>query len=159
MSVSPARKVAYEILRRVERGRDFAADLLRAPEVSSLSEPDQNLTTELVLGVLRRRAELDAWITRLSGKELDCLDPEIVTILRLGVYQIRQLDRVPKSAAVNEAVEMAKAARKRSAAGLVNAVLHKCEPRRRGSTDITVDDESVHLALPPWLSERWRQRF
>jgi len=132
---------------------------LRAPEVSSLSEPDQNLTTELVLGVLRRRAELDAWIRRLSGKELDYFDSEIVTILRLGVYQVRQLDRVPKSAAVNEAVETAKAARKRSAAGLVNAVLRKCDPPPRMFAPATADTESLRLALPAWLVERWRQRF
>jgi 16S rRNA (cytosine967-C5)-methyltransferase len=159
MPVSPARQTAYEILRRVECGRDFAADLLRAPAVSWLSETDQGLVTELVLGVLRRRAELDAWIARLSGRELDYFDPEIVTILRLGVYQIRQLDRVPKSAAVNEAVEMAKAARKGSAAGLVNAVLRKCDPPLRVAARATVDPQSVRLALPLWLSGRWKQRF
>ena len=159
MSVSPARKAAYEVLQRVERGRDFASDVLRAPDFSSLSEPDQSLATELVLGVLRRRAELDAWITRLSSRELDYFDPAIVTILRLGVYQIRRLDRIPKSAAVNEAVEMAKAARKRSAAGLVNAALRKCEPRRSGDGAAGDDGESLNLALPSWLAKRWRQRF
>ncbi len=159
MPVSPARNVAYEVLRRVERGRDFAADLLRAPDVSALSEPDQSLATELVFGVLRRRAELDAWITRLSGRTLHYFDPEIVTILRLGVYQIRRLDRVPKSAAVNQAVEMAKAARRRSAAGLVNAVLRKCEPPRSEDSDTAGDYESLSFALPSWLAERWRKRF
>jgi 16S rRNA (cytosine967-C5)-methyltransferase len=159
MPLSPARKAAYDILQRVERGRDLAADLLRGPAVSSLSEPNQSLATELVLGVLRRRAELDAWITRLSGRELDYFDPEIVTVLRLGVYQIRRLDRVPKSAAVNEAVEMAKAARKRSAAGLVNAVLRKCDPPPHGAGRATVDAESLRLGLPSWLAERWRQRL
>ncbi|HXJ95967.1 MAG TPA: 16S rRNA (cytosine(967)-C(5))-methyltransferase RsmB [Terriglobia bacterium] len=159
MPVSPARRVAYDILQRVERGRDFAADLLRAPAVSSLSEPDQSLATELVLGVLRRRTELDSWITRLSGRELDYFDPEIVTILRLGVYQIRRLDRVPKSAAVNQAVEMAKTARKRSAAGLVNAVLRKCEPLRSKEGNAADDSEPLNLALPSWLAERWQQRF
>ncbi len=159
MPVSPARKAAYEILWRLERGRDFAADLLRAPDVSSLSEPDQNLATELVLGVLRRRAELDAWIARLSGRDLDYFDSEIVTILRLGVYQIRQLDRVPKSAAVNEAVKMAKAARKRSATGLVNAVLRKCDRPPRVAAPRAAGAESLRLALPAWLAERWRQRF
>jgi 16S rRNA (cytosine967-C5)-methyltransferase len=159
MSVSPARQIAFKILQRMDRENSFASDLLRAPDVSSLSEPDQSLTTELVLGVLRRRAELDSWITRLSERELDYFDPEVVTILRLGVYQIRQLDRVPKSAAVNEAVEMAKAARKGSAAGLVNAVLRKCDPPPRGAAPATVDAESLRLALPSWLAERWRQRF
>ena len=154
MPVSPARQAAYKILRRVERGHDFAADLLLSPNVSALSESDQNLTTELALGVLRRRAELDACITRLSGRPSGYFDCEIATILRLGVYQIRRLDRIPKSAAVNEAVEMAKAARRRSAAGLVNAVFRKCEPQTRGD-----DAESLGLALPPWLGERWRQRF
>lgn len=159
MPVSPARQAAYQILQRVEREHDFAANLLRAPNVSSLSEPDQSLATELVFGVLRRRAELDAWIRRLSGRDLDYFDPEIVTILRLGVYQIRGLDRIPKSAAVNEAVEMAKAARRRSAAGLVNAVLRKCEAPLRDGRDESVECGSLRLALPPWLAERWRQRF
>jgi len=161
MSVLPARKVAFEILRRVERGRDFAADLLRRPHVPPLSQPDLGLATELVLGVLRRRAELDTWITRLSDRELEYFDSEIVTILRLGVYQIRQLDRVPKSAVVNEAVEMAKAARKRSAAGLVNAVLRKCDTPRTPTVASSAADETeaLRLALPGWLAERWRQRF
>jgi 16S rRNA (cytosine967-C5)-methyltransferase len=159
MPVSPARQAAYQILQRVGRGHNFAADLLRAPNFSPLSEADQSLTTELVLGVLRRRAELDAWITRLSGRKLDYFDPGILTILRLGVYQIRRLDRIPKSAAVNEAVEMAKAARMPSATGLVNAVLRKCEPAPRGAAHQDIDRESLRLALPPWLGERWRQRF
>lgn len=157
MPVSPARQAAYEILHRVERGHDFAADLLRSRKVSLLTEPDQSLTTELVFGVLRRRAELDACIERFSGRNLEYFDPEIVTILRLGVYQIRRLDRIPKSAAVNEAVEMSKAAQRRSAAGLVNAVLRKCEPPARSAAD--VDRESLRLALPMWLADRWRQRF
>jgi 16S rRNA (cytosine967-C5)-methyltransferase len=159
MPVSPARRTAYETLQRVERGHDFAADLLRAPKVSLLSEPDQSLATELVLGVLRRRAELDACIARLSGKSLHYFDPEIITILRLAVYQIRCLDRIPKSAAVNEAVEMAKAARKRSASGLVNAILRKCEPPQQSPSDADSDPETLRLALPSWLGERWTRRF
>lgn len=157
MPVSPARRIAYQVLRRVERGLGFAADLLRAPGLSSLSESDRNLATELVLGTLRRRAELHWWIEALSGKPLKYFDPEIATILELGVYQIRLLERIPKAAVVNEAVEMAKAARKRSAAGLVNAVLRKCEPAGRPGE--AIDDNSLRLALPGWLSRRWSERF
>ena len=127
MPVAPARSVAYRVLRRVESGRALAVDLLQSEEVSQLREVDRALVTELVMGVLRWGGELDFQIERLSGKRLAYFDPEIITILRLGLYQIRFLERIPKSAAVNEAVELVKAARKRSAAGIVNAVLRKCE--------------------------------
>ena len=156
MPVSPARKIAYDVLRRVEHGQGFAADLLR-PGLVALSQPDQSLATELVLGSLRRRAELDLWITRLSGLAPAALDPEITTILRLGIYQIRSLHRVPKRAAVNEAVELTKVARKRSAVGLVNAVLRKCQPMDASSAGL--DADSVRLAVPDWLRERWVSRF
>lgn len=169
MPVSPAREVAYQILRRVESGRDFAADLLQSKQVSKLRDADRRLATELVMGVLRRRGELDFWIERISGKPLKYFDPEILTVLRMGVYQLRFLDRVPESAVVNEAVELAKAARKRSASGFVNAVLRKCvrPPRalasKRAATEPgALPRESAEAALrslPTWIAERWRRRW
>jgi 16S rRNA (cytosine967-C5)-methyltransferase len=158
--VSAARNVAYEILLRVDRGRAFAVDLLQGERVSKLREVDRGLVTELVMGVLRWRSELDFEIERLSGKSLGRYDPEIVTILRLGVYQIRHLSRIPKASAVNEAVELAKAARKRSAAGLVNAVLRKCEPRAiLAGTPDRESLEGARRALPLWLLDRWDRHF
>jgi 16S rRNA (cytosine967-C5)-methyltransferase len=164
MPVSPAREIAYQILRRVESGRAFAVDLLQRPQVSALREIDRNLATELVMGALRWRGELDFQIEWLSGKPLKYFDPEIATILRLGVYQIRFLERIPKSAVVNEAVELAKSARKRSAAGLVNAVLRKCEPpaRRLAAMEKQKPDqglESLRRSFPAWLLERWERNF
>src|SRR2546429_1220029 len=128
--VSPARAAAYRILHRVESGRAFAVDLLQGEQASALPEVDRRLVTELVMGVLRWRGDLNFRIERLAGKPLAYFDAEVATILRLGIYQIMFLDKIPRAAAVNEAVEMVKAARKRSAAGLVNAVLRKCEPIR-----------------------------
>ena len=81
MPVSPAREIAYQILRRVESGRAFAVDLLQQPQVSALREVDRNLATELVMGALRWHGELDFQIERLSGKPLKYFDPEIATIL------------------------------------------------------------------------------
>jgi 16S rRNA (cytosine967-C5)-methyltransferase len=156
MPLSPSRRIAYDVLRRVELGRGFAPDLLRSSAAALLSDADQSLAMELVMGTLRRRAELDGWISRLSGKAVNSFDPEIATILRLGIYQIRWLQRIPKRAAVNESVELAKAARKRSAAGLVNAVLRKCEAP--SSTD-GIEDDSLRLALPEWLHARWAGKF
>jgi len=165
MPVSPAREAAFQILRRVESGRAFAVDLLQRPQVSELREVDRKLATELVMGALRWRDELDFQIERLSGKPLKYFDPEIVTILRLGVYQIRFLEKIPKSAVVNEAVELTKSARKRSAAGLVNAVLRKCEsPTWRPAAQIAAEldlevMESVRRSFPAWLLKRWEPNF
>jgi 16S rRNA (cytosine967-C5)-methyltransferase len=168
MRVTPARQAACEILRHVESGRDFAVDLLESSQMDSLQEVDRHLVTEIVMGTLRWRGELDYWIEKLSSKPLAYFDPEVATVLRMGVYQIRFLERIPKSAAVNEAVELAKYVHKRSAAGLVNAVLRKCpkpEPHRPfpGKESAGREDEDLVAgavrSLPDWLRERWIKNF
>jgi 16S rRNA (cytosine967-C5)-methyltransferase len=153
LPISPAREAAYKILHRVDSGRAFAVDLLHGSQVASLNEADRRLTTEIVMGVLRWRGEL---------KPMGYFDAEVRTILRVGIYQIRFLERVPKSAAVNESVELVKAAGKRSAAGLVNAVLRKFEAPARRREGREVDAEFVESALrclPDWLRERWAGNF
>lgn len=161
MPISPSRKVAFQILLRMESGRGFAVDLLQSPEVSALKEPDRRLATEIVMGVLRWRGELDFQIGRISAIEVAVLDPEVLVILRMGVYQIRFLERVPKRAVVDDAVELTKAVLKRSAAGFVNAVLRKCEPPEermsgRHFNDLSAEQRGcVRRAFPPWLLKRW----
>ena len=169
MPVSPARQAAYRILLRAESGRGFAVELLQGREVSALKEADRRLATEIVMGTLRWRGELDHRLTTLSGKKLSYFEPEIAAILRLSLYQILFLGKIPKSAVVNEAVELVKAARKKSAGGLVNAVLRKCGPtpgmaRPEGIAGETSppNEESLAAAvrsLPPWLAERWALHF
>jgi 16S rRNA (cytosine967-C5)-methyltransferase len=165
MRISPAREIAYRILRRIEDGRGFAVDLLQAPVVWELKEADRRLATELVMGVLRWRGELDFQIERLTRKPLKRLDPEVATILRLGIYQIKSLAKIPKAAAVNEAVELTKAARKRSAAGLVNAALRRCTPPAQRLSaqhfgDLNSESlASVRHAIPDWLFDRWQAKF
>jgi 16S rRNA (cytosine967-C5)-methyltransferase len=161
MPISPGRNVAYQVLCRLESGRGFAVDLLQAPEVSALKGSDRRLATELVMGVLRWRGELDFQIERLSGRKVKGFDSEVLTIFRMGAYQIRFLDRVPKRAVVDDAVELTKAARKRSAAGLVNAVLRKCEPPKERVLGCDFEHlsaenrESVRRAFPEWILNRW----
>ena len=161
MPISPARRISYQILLRLESGRDFAVDRLQRAEVSALKEVDRRLATEIVMGVLRWRGELDFQIDRLAGKHVKKFDDEVRTILRMGVYQVRFLEKTPKHAVVDDAVELTKLARKRSAAGLVNAVLRKLEPvpsRGRGddfeSLSATSRD-SVRRSYPEWLLKRW----
>lgn len=163
MPPSPSRQIAYQTLLQVDSGLGFAADLLQGAEVFALKEADRRLATEIVMGVLRWQGELDYQIEHISGKKIKVLDREVLTILRMGVYQIRFLERIPKRAAVDEAVELTKAARKRSAAGFVNAVLRKCDPPKdrlsgRKFEQLSPENwESVRRAFPAWLLRRWEE--
>lgn len=163
MPVSPARQAAYDILCAVETRRKFAVDLLQGPRLSGLKEADRKLTTELVMGVLRWQGDLDFQIEQLSGRPLKYFDPEVKDILRLGIYQIRFLSAIPKSAAVNESAELAKRARKGSAVGLVNAVLRKCEKSARGFAEDGAPPqeyvESARRSIPGWMLARWERRY
>lgn len=165
MPISPARETAYRILRRVESGRVFAVDLLQSSEAAALRDSDRRLATEIVMGVLRWGGELDFQIEQLSGKAINYLDAEVRTVLRMSVYQLRFLEKVPPSAVVNEAVELTKSARKRSAAGLVNAVLRKCPPGNiyfAAKEQLGQDPElrdAVRRSLPAWLFDRWQHNF
>ena len=95
-----------EILMRVEREDAFASELLHSQRFERLSHADHGLSTELVLGVLRWRSRLDAVIASASSQQVAKLDAEVLNSLRLGVYQLDWLERVPARAAINESVEL-----------------------------------------------------
>jgi 16S rRNA (cytosine967-C5)-methyltransferase len=131
--VADARDIALDVLRRVFTQRAFASTALRH-ELGRrpTSGPDRGLATEIVYGVLRRRAHLDAAISHCSGRRFKDIDPRAHDILRVAAYQLMLLDRVPDFAAVDTAVRQAK--RRRVHAGFVNAVLRKlaaCPPDQR----------------------------
>src|SRR5271167_5070572 len=124
-TISPARKIACEVLRRVEAEGAYASDLLHAELGGRVKAEDAGLATELVMGVLRWRRLLDFLLERQLKKPVARLDLPVALALRIGLYQLRFLERVPARAAVNESVELVKIARKASAAPLVNAVLRR----------------------------------
>jgi len=163
MPVSPARAAAFEILIRVERDGSFASELLQSDRQASLSTEDHGLATELVMGVLRWRSLLDRAIAGASSQAIDRLDREVLTALRIGVYQLRFLSRIPARAALFESVEIVKAARKRSAASFVNAVLRKISAVPAAAEDILAAPGAGPLANaaahPRWLVERWVASF
>jgi 16S rRNA (cytosine967-C5)-methyltransferase len=125
--ISAARKAAFHILLSVERGQSHSDDLLRGKVVNALSAADRNLTTALVLGVLRWQILLDRQIHALLSRPNAKLDAEILIALRLGAFQLLHMDRIPARAAIDESVELAKQAGHRFASGMVNAVLRKLE--------------------------------
>jgi 16S rRNA (cytosine967-C5)-methyltransferase len=165
MAVSPARAVAFEILLRVEREESYAAELLHSARLAKLSSRDHGLATELAMGVLRWQSLLDRRLAAASSQKLERLDGEVLAALRLGVYQLQFLSRVPARAAIFESVELVKTARKRSAAPFVNAVLRKIA--RAGAEDtfaeIGESPDSMTLAQnaahPPWLVARWIEHY
>lgn len=144
-----ARGFAFDVLDAVEHG-GFADDLLRA---KSLEPQEANLANELVFGVLRHRGQLDCLISLYSGKTAK-LDKEVRNALRLGIYQIRYLDRIPPHAAVSTSVDLVKRARKASAVGFVNAVLRKVN-----RDPVTYPNDAVALAMPEWLLAKWEAQF
>lgn len=157
MKISPARVSAFEILLRIERDRAYSSVLLPAFE-AKLPEVDRGLCHEIVLGTLRRQMMLDRNIDALArGKNLD---EEIRVILRLSLYQIGFLERVPSHAVVNDAVNLAMKAKKSSAKAFVNAILRSFE-RERPMLHYADDFErlAVETSHPIWLLRRWEREF
>lgn len=160
-SVSPARLAAFEILQRVEEGA-YASVLLASKE-AELKPPDRALCHELVMGVLRRQLWLDRLIEFYANRKVTELDVAVRVVLRLGLYQLRFLSRVPPSAAVNESVNLTYLARLRSAGGLVNAVLRRATRERETDPATSLVDPLERVAVatshPVWLIERWTKAF
>ncbi len=152
-TVSPARAVAFATLLRTHHGA-YASDLLLSLS-RDLDSRDAGLASEIVFGCLRRQAQLDYLIGLRARKQK--LDPEIRVALRMGVYQLRFLERVPAHAAVSESVELARHAGKRSAAPLVNAILRAIV--RQGSSHPGWPDRPTELSCPAWLLARWDAHF
>lgn len=159
MPISPARAVVFDILLHVDQQQAHADDLLHSARLNSLGLADHALATELVMGVLRWRSQLDESIAAASARPLAKLDREVLTAVRLGAYQLRYLDRVPAHAVLNDSVELVKRAHKRSAAAFVNAVLRRIAraplqtaPESRSWTAASLARELAH---PQWLVERW----
>lgn len=164
-AVSPARAAAFDILIRVERQSSYASELLHSRTYDRLTLIDHSLATELVMGVLRWRPLLDSQIAESSAQRLSKLDLEVLTAIRLAVYQLGWLSRVPARAAINESVELVKRARKRSAAPFVNAVLRKLAASGSAHqlpsmlSGLSAEDIATSSAHPLWLVERWIQAY
>ncbi len=159
--VSPARDAAIQILYRVMSSAAHSDDLLHMPAVNRLSAEDRNLTTALVLGVLRWQLQLDIVMRPMMQRPDVELHPAALLALRMGIFQILHMDRIPAHAAVNESVEMAKQNGAEHASGMVNAILRrvmreKADLKRVPLIAPLTPEEQAH---PEWLLGRWRKQF
>lgn len=164
MTRANPRQTALDILMRVERDRAFAEPILdRELSQGTLAGPDRGLLTELVYGVLRRQGTLDFLVDAFSANRSTRLERAVLVILRLGLYQLFFLDRIPVSAAVNESVNLAKAAAPR-AAGFVNAILRRADRERQALPwPDRENNPAAYIAArhshPQWLVERWIEQL
>jgi 16S rRNA (cytosine967-C5)-methyltransferase len=155
--VSPARSVAYGVLKAIEKGKGHSDDLLRGKNVSALSESDRHLASALVLGVLRWQIDLDHRIRVFLKHPNAKVDAEVLIALRLGAFQLLHMDRIPVHAAIDESVELTKRAGHRFASGMVNAVLRKVASLRgEGKTRA---EEDWRSGFPEWMVARWLANY
>jgi 16S rRNA (cytosine967-C5)-methyltransferase len=166
LAISTARKIAFETLRRVEAEGAYASEVLHADLAPGIKPEDAALATELTMGVLRWRALLDFLLARHLKQPVARLDLAVSLALRIGLYQLRFLHRIPARAAVNESVDLVKHARKTSAASLVNAVLRKSAAEAGNpAAEFLPPDLTLAQLLgilhshPQWMVERWLARF
>ena len=157
--VSPARECAYAVVRRVFEGGAWADRALHGEARRlRLDARDRGLATQLGYGTVQRVATLDHIIEALAGRSSSKLDKPVLAALRLGVFQLAYLDRVPAHAAVGEAVELAKRDAPRGA-GLVNAVLRRATREARPIVaklqDTTPKQAALAHSHPEWIAQLW----
>jgi len=128
--IGPARVAAYHALRAIADGRSDLPGALARSRQHLADNRDRSLAAEIIAGTLRFQRAIDHLLEQLSGRRIDRLDLDVTHVLRLSLYQLLYLDRIPSSAAVDDAVNLVRRARKPSAAGFVNAVLRAAARQR-----------------------------
>jgi 16S rRNA (cytosine967-C5)-methyltransferase len=146
---------------QVETSSAHSDDLLHGTELRNLSQPDRNLATALVMGVLRWQIALDAELAKLFDRPDQPLPEEIRIALRMGAFQLRHMDRIPPHAALSESVELVRAAGHPKAAGLVNAILRKLSTKPAPGKPIveSIDATAKRLGHPAWMVQRWESFY
>jgi 16S rRNA (cytosine967-C5)-methyltransferase len=160
--VSPARSLAFATVRATFEDGAFTERAFRAEaDRLELEGRDRAQAQRLAYGAVQRRGTSDVAIERLAGRSTRLLDPPVLAALRLGLYELLFADSTPDHAAVDQAVELVKAAGAAHASGLVNAVLRRAVREREQLTRDLLEDDSTAAAAavadsaPQWLAEMW----
>jgi 16S rRNA (cytosine967-C5)-methyltransferase len=157
--ISPSRLEAARALYSIEKGAKIA-DVLASPK--SLKPEDEALLRELVYGCTRQKRLLDYHLNSLCQTPFQKLPVEAKISLRMGLYQLLFLDRVPAHAAVHESVNLAKKGGQEALSGFVNAVLRNAETKKESfliQGDSDIDTLAIRYSHPTWLAKRWEKQF
>ena len=166
MTIKNPRYLAFLVLSENEKKKIPLDRTINKHEdrFNCLPKRDRTLANAVIFGVLRYRGKLDWIISKFSKRKITGLDPDVLCLIRIGLFQIVFLDKIPVSAAVNTTVEMAKNISNKWSAGFVNAVLRKAS---KGYVNLVLPDIekepaffiSVEKSMPLWFSKRWLKRF
>jgi 16S rRNA (cytosine967-C5)-methyltransferase len=151
--IAAARRAAFKVLMEIESEGSHADDILHGGALDGLDPRDRGLATALVMGVLRWQLLLDARVRPLLRPDSK-LPPEVWMALRMGLFQLWFLERVPAHAALGESVELVKQSGHEKLAGLVNAVLRKLS--RMSAPKV---EEAAVEAHPAWMVRRWQKQY
>ncbi len=159
---SVARKIAFSSLMAVEKGAFAENAIDRELSRSNVTAKDRALITELVYGVTRNKSHLDHILHQFLNNPEKKISPTLRLILRIGIYQLLYLDRIPLRAAVNESNLQARRMLNASMAGLVNGLLRKVSQSRETLLEEPGDnlnDLSNYFSHPKWLVKRWVDEY
>ncbi len=158
------RQIARGVLQARRPGGEFTENLLEKaldPSKTGISGPDRGLCQELVYGIVRRQATLDWLIAQKTDSRQQ--NAGIQNLLRLGLYQIFWLDRIPPHAAVHETVELAKREGFGPKSGFINAILRgylrEFDATKKALVDLKISNPALGYSHPQWLFEKWQKRF
>jgi 16S rRNA (cytosine967-C5)-methyltransferase len=159
--ISPARKLSYKILARIESGYLFSDDALNSEDADRLEARDRRLTTEIVYGTLRWQALLDYVLEKSSARPWHEVSPRARILLRMSLYQMWQMDRIPDHALVNDSVELAKRQLGKGIDRYLNGILRHLARTRPWKEDSFLSKAPlwVQVSLPQWLWDRWVDRY
>jgi len=154
------RQTALTVLNRLEREQitldTLIDDVLNT--TGALSKKDRALANALIYGVLRHQRRLDFIISHFSKTPIKKIDPAVRNILRLGIFQLTDMTRIPDSAAVNTSVNMAKSVAPPWVVRYVNGMLRNAS-RHQDLAAISSNDLSISQSFPRWMVNRWIKRF
>ncbi len=159
--ISAARRVAFDLLCKVENEGLFSDDAVNSAAVARLEDRDRRLATELIMGTLRWQGLLDFVLARSSSRPWPEVDAPVRVLLRMSLHQLWQMDRIPDHAVVNDGVDLAKRVAGIGAGGFVNAILRKLAKEQCWRQDgfLALCPSWDRISLPRWLWIRWARRF
>jgi 16S rRNA (cytosine967-C5)-methyltransferase len=157
-----ARELAFQALKQIQGGAFADVALDRALKTSNIDRIDRGLATELIYGIIRRQRTLDALIDQLATKPASQQPPELRLILHIGLYQLRYLDHIPSSAAVNTTVDLAKNHGLPGLAGFVNGLLRQYdrEPDQSLPKSSNLATQiGLQQSFPDWIVQVYLDQF